>query len=183
MTPPNHDSLDGPSGGGISLELYLRSLGGGAARPQQEAIVDRVDRLADDGAIDGYTVVPWGDGISPSGSVAETDAGRFILGRIEAFEAWADRVGATVPFECRQSKASLVDEGCEEVVLPQMTLATLEGDRLLDVVPFTGDGASYTVDDRLVAHERDESWDWSAPRGLPGQAHDGDPGSPVRFDG
>lgn len=176
MTRANHDATDDGAGGAVTLELYLRSLGSGPARPQQEAAVERIERLAEAGAIGGYTVVPWGDGITPSGAVARTDAGRFILDRIDAFEAWADRVGSTVPFECRHSSASLVDEGCEEIVLPRMVLATIDDEGLRDVVPFTADGASYTVDDRLLAHERGETWEWTSA-GAVREAAPIDPGS------
>jgi hypothetical protein len=148
----------------LTVELYVRSLCGEAAKEPQEAVIERLSRLERDGVVDEYTVRVWGRRICPDTAAADTDAGRFVLDRIEAFEDWAAEAGASVRsfFDTAEVDSSITGESYEAITVPTLTLAEFRGEELQWVSPCADGGTVYTVADRLDALEADGG---SHPRG------------------
>lgn len=136
------------------LELYVRSLLPRGACACQEAVVDRLQELAEDGAIDAFEVTVWGRGLAPS-TAAATDAGRELLGRIERFSGWARERGLTLRprFERRTVRSDLTDETYDAVLFPAMAVAVFRDDDLAFVAPCADGTTVYTVADVLDAVE------------------------------
>lgn len=108
--------------------------------------------------MDGYTVHVWGRRICPDAPVADTDIGRFVLGRIETFEDWARRSGLSIGsfFDTREVHSSITDESYTAITVPSIALAEFRGDELRRVTPHSDGGTVRTVDDHLDALEADD---------------------------
>lgn len=141
----------------LTVELYVRSLCADAAKAPQEAAIERLSRLERDGVVDEYTVHVWGRRISPDAAAADTDAGRFVLDRIEAFEDWANDVGTSIRsfFDTDEVDSSITGESYVAITVPTLTLAEFRGDELRCVAPCADDGTVHTVSDRLDVLEAD----------------------------
>ena len=152
---PSRQATGDETAAPLTVELYVRSLCADAAKAPQEAALERLSRLERDGVIDEYTVHVWGRRISPDAAAAETDVGRFVLDRIEAFEDWANDVGASVRsfFDTEAVDSSITGASYEAITVPTLTLAEYHGDELRWVAPCAVDGTVYTVPDRLDALE------------------------------
>ena len=138
-------------GGNRTLELYVRSLAPRAAHDRQEDVVARLERLATRGRVAEYAVHVWGSRIDLASTAAETDAGRFVRERVEAFTDWtADNGLSTEPFFEEESvDSSLTGEEYTAVTLPTATLAEYVDGELDFVTPCTDGDTVLGVEDRL----------------------------------
>lgn len=146
---------DGESPPQIRLELYVRSLLPRGACESQEAIVDRLQELADEGAVDAVDVTVWGRGIATS-TAAATEVGRELQQRVEQFTGWAGERGLTLRprFERRSVSSRLTDESYDAIYFPAMAVAAFRNDDLAFVAPSADGTTVYTVEDVLAAFER-----------------------------
>ncbi|MFD1585573.1 HTH domain-containing protein [Halorientalis brevis] len=142
----------------VRLELYVRSLLAEQARSQQDEVIERLNALKDDGAIDEFQVVIWGRQAPASPAQARTDAGVFVLNRVAVFSEWAAANGLSVDehFEHRSVESSIVNESYQAVRFPVMTLAEYHGQDLAFVAPATEQDATHTVRERLAHIERED---------------------------
>lgn len=140
---------------GTRLELYVRSLSPGGARPQQAAVIDRLERLETEHATVDVTVTVWGKEIGTTTPAARTDAGQFILERVSEFREWARERGRSIDsfFETREVHSSITGEEYTALVLPVMTLAEYHDGSLRFVAPSANGETVYTVSDRVDALE------------------------------
>lgn len=131
-----------------SVELYVRSLSPTGAQETQEAVLERLDVLAQNSAIRDYSVHVWGKQVDREGT---TPADRSVLERVEVFEEWSERAGATLPsfYETREASSLFAQETNTRLVLPMVCLAEYRDDELRHVAPCVEDGAACTVEDRL----------------------------------
>lgn len=139
----------------LTVELYVRSLCGEAAKEPQEAVIERLSRLEREGVLDGYTVRVWGRRICPDTAAADTEAGRFVLDRLEAFEDWATEAGTSIQsfFDTDEVDSSITGESYDAITVPTLTLAEFRGETLRWVSPCADGGTVHTVSDRLDALE------------------------------
>lgn len=135
----------------VRLELYVRSLLAEQARSQQEEIIERLGDLENDGAIDEFQIVVWGQQAPASPAQARTEAGEFVLNRVAVFSQWGEANGFDVAdqFEYRDVESSMVDESYQAVRFPVMTLAEYHGQDLVFVAPAGDGGSVHTVRDRI----------------------------------
>jgi hypothetical protein len=133
------------------IELYVRSLSPLGANQYQERLVDRLHRLAEQGAISGFSVTVWGGGLGIDTAMARTERGRRIRKRIAAFRQWARTENVSLEsLERREvSKHLLTEETVTVLDFPVMMMAEYADEELLYVTPFSVDGAVRTVSDRL----------------------------------
>ncbi|MFY4814749.1 HTH domain-containing protein [Haloarcula sp. AONF1] len=137
----------------LRLELFVRSLAPETARPQQEAVIERLRDLADEVADTELYVT--GDCVCPSTVAAETETGRFLLDRYEAFEEWADESGVElVGFRNRCVDSSMTGETVTGIQFPRLTLAVFADDQLRFVAPAIRNGTETTVADAQDEIER-----------------------------
>jgi hypothetical protein len=131
------------------LELYVRSLSGGAAAGEEHA--RQVRALDRGGRVESGSVVVWGDEVGLTTTAFRTRVGKCILDRIAAFRAWADdRGGAMAPFfETRSVTGEITGESYTAVRLPVACLAEYAGDDLVHVAPYRAGDADCTVGERL----------------------------------
>jgi hypothetical protein len=135
----------------VTVDLYVRSLTPRAGNGRQDAVIERLERLADTGQIDEFSLDVWGRQVSLSTAAARTDAGRNVLDRVEEFRDWAAETDRSISsfFETRRVSSQVTDESYVALVLPMLTLAEYHDGELAAVAPCTdGDGVC-TVPDRL----------------------------------
>lgn len=135
------------------LELYVRSLAPTDAREPQERVVERLETLDERGAIAGFDVALCGDCVCPSSVTADTDAGKRLLDRYDAFETWAaERDRDLVGFEHKDTQSLLTDTTVTGIVFPRMTLAEYRGGQLTHVAPSSNGVERTSVLDRLDSY-------------------------------
>lgn len=146
--------MERPSGSpesGVRVELYVRSLSPRESRRAIERVVERLDRLVDDGAITEFRVVPTGAAVPPTPADAVTEFSEFVLHRIAVFEDWARATGRSLGnlFERRSVTSSFTGEDHDAIHMPTMVMAEYGGAALRFVAPCFADGERVTVEDRL----------------------------------
>lgn len=146
----------GTSEGTLTVDLHVRSLAPGPGQSQQERVIERLDDLETGGYVDEFTVNVWGRQVSLSSAVARTDAGQFVLDRVEEFREWAAGTDRSIDsfFETRRVESSITDQEYAALVLPALTLAEYRDGDLAYVAPCTDGETVVTVEDRLDTLER-----------------------------
>lgn len=135
------------------VELYVRSLAPTTARPSQERVVERLQRLDGSGDLAGFDVLVCGECVCPNAATAGTDPGKRLLSRYEAFEDWAaDRDRDLVGFEERETSSMVTDTTVTGIVFPRMTLAEYRGGTLEFVAPSRNGEERTAVLDRLATY-------------------------------
>ncbi|ELY55356.1 hypothetical protein C491_16612 [Natronococcus amylolyticus DSM 10524] len=154
----------------LRVDCYVRPTVSTAADGAIGRVVDRLDRLQEDGAIDEYRIVRW-----PPDGYAD-DGRRSTRSEIVAeFERWAERQGRSLEpaFRRQELSSSPLCPGAgsrERVRVPIVTLTLYEDDEseesgedgsatVRGVVPHTdrtasGTDRTYTVEEWLSAAER-----------------------------
>src|SRR6056297_1040755 len=140
----------------IRLELYVRTLSPPGARARQEAVLERLQRLEDEGHIDDFYVKVWGRQIDPTTRAADTDQGQFILNRIAEFKQWALAENTTLEsfYQTHEQSSSITGEDHTNIVLPKMGIAEYHGSELEQVAPCTTGDDVYSIVDHLDELER-----------------------------
>jgi len=132
----------------LRLELFVRSLAPETARPQQEAVIERLRALADAETVTDTELHVTGDCVCPSTVAAETETGRFLLDRYEAFTEWADDADAELlGFQDRCVESSMTGQTVTGIQFPRLILAVYVDDTLQMVAPAVVDGTELTVAD------------------------------------
>ena len=132
------------------IELYVRSLAPAEGRKRQEAVVERLRALDADGHIAGVEVVLCADCVWPSLGTAETDVGRRLLRRYDAFREWAEARGRElVGFRRRDADSLLTGTAVTGIVFPRLALAEYRDGDLAFVAPSANGTEQTTVSDRL----------------------------------
>lgn len=145
MSGQNHESMEWWSdhrteiteSDDVRVDVFLRSLGSPAGVGYPETtVVETLGELEEMGRIDSYTLSVWGNRIQPAGPYAETAIGRFLLEKVEAFQAWARNTpGAEVPLEFREVSSLVGEETHEELRPPYACLAVYADGDLSAVLP------------------------------------------------
>lgn len=138
------------------MELFVRSLAPRACHDRQESLVERLGTLAAEGQVRDYAVHVWGSRVDLSSAAVETETGRFLRDRVEAFRTWrADNGLSTAPFFEEESvESTLAGEAYSAVTLPAATLAEYVDGELDFVTPCTDGDSVLTVQDRIEQLER-----------------------------
>ena len=136
------------------LELFVRSSVPAAARDSQSTVRERLRALEATERIDRTTVRTWEKRIPIDAGAAERDTHRTYA----AFDQWARRRGVSLApfFGTRECHSSITGESHTALVLPMMSLAVYDGDRLSAVFPHADEDRSYTVGEALDALEEDD---------------------------
>jgi hypothetical protein len=155
-------------GEGKRIELYVRSLLPAGAYARQEAVIEQLDRLAAEDAIDDYAVIVWGKQVARDSAAAHTEEGRYILNRVAEFKQWA--LSNNVSLDSFHQQGTVDKETSEEsyeaITLPVMGLAEYEHGELVHVAPCTTGETVHTIQDRLDRFERGEPAAVQASSGL-----------------
>lgn len=129
----------------ISVVVYLRASAPFPARERQEEVVERVERLAEEGRIDGVDVRRWDDRIVVRD---DDDEG----GPVETFEAFKERAAeidhSIEPFFQEHERA-----GTREIVFPIVCIVVYVGEELRRVFPCRDEEGIYSVWDCLTTLE------------------------------
>ncbi|WP_247006084.1 HTH domain-containing protein [Halorientalis litorea] len=133
-------------------ELFVRSLAPTDARDQQEQVVERLRTLDAEGRVSTLDVRLCGECVCPESVTAETEPGRRLLDRYEAFRQWADERGRElVGFEERDTKSLLTGSRVTGIVFPRIVLAEYRDGDLTHVTPSRNGTERTSVSDRLDA--------------------------------
>lgn len=154
-------------GGNRTVELYVRSLAPPAAHDHLEELVETLETLETRDRIADYDVHVWGSRIDRKSAAARTDAGRFVVERVEAFTDWACEQGLSMGsfFEEESVESSITGEEYSAMTLPTAALAEYVDDELAFVAPCSDGDSVCTVRDRLETLE-EEATTQSAPRAI-----------------
>ncbi|WP_336002336.1 HTH domain-containing protein [Halorientalis halophila] len=152
----------------LRLELYVRTLSPPGARTRQEEVIERLQRLEDEGQITDFYVKVWGRQIDPTTNAADTDQGQFILNRIAEFKQWALAENTTLEsfYQTHEQSSSITGQDHTTIVLPKMGLAEYEGTELQQVTPCTeGDEVTSVINhlDELERRLTDQPTELVAP--------------------
>lgn len=130
----------------VTVQFYTRSMS--AAPERRGAVLEWLERLHAEGTIDGFSLDTWPVEVEYGG-----DHG--VLDLFSSFEAWGERVGATVrpPFQVRTHRSLLGEPEREVLVTPELCLAAYRGDELVAVRPCHRDGQVDTIEEYLSSLE------------------------------
>lgn len=139
-------------------ELYLRSLQPDGYCQRQSSILDRLDGLAERGAVAEHTVQVCGCQVPATRREARTEVGERIVDRVSTFREWAIRndCSLTPGFELREVDNSLTGEQYRAVRLPAILLAEYDESGLVCVTPHRDGESVRTVADRVAELEAGE---------------------------
>lgn len=142
------------------VDLCVRSLCPRGGPGWQAEIVERLNAMEEADRLADVSVHVWGERIPCD---EPTGVGASMLARVESFEAWSDRAGASLSsfFERTEVGSMLVDGTRTAIVPPVGCLAEYDGDRVAFVTPCVDDGTVWTISDRLDALEEEVEADAS----------------------
>jgi len=155
-TPTLRD--DSAPSGETTVELFVRSLAPSDDCGHAEAVIRRLDDLADRPLE--YEVHVWGEAVGLEPPLADTDPARFVLDRVASFREWAERNDAElVGFEARETRCEFTDSHLRLLSLPTVVLATYRNDDLVGVAPVRTPDGTVSVEEYLdrVAADMDEA--------------------------
>ena len=143
----------GSSDSAVRVELYVRSLSPRESRRKIERVVERLERLVEDGVIADYRVVPTGAELPATPADAVTAYGEYLCRRLDVFEEWAAASGRSLGsvLERRTVDSAFTGEVHDALVVPTMLMAEYDGTALRFVAPCDADGERVSVMDRLDA--------------------------------
>jgi hypothetical protein len=135
------------------VELYVRSL---ACRTgQQERLVETLHRLESCDAIDSLSVHVWGEAVSLSSPLGETQRAESILERVSAFRQWANTNGVSLDcaFQHAETDCAMTGQSETTLRLPTVAMAEYADGQLQHVTPHENDGVERVTDrvDTLAA--------------------------------
>jgi len=132
------------------VDLCVRSLCPRGGPGWQAELVERLNAMVEADRLADVSIHVWGERIPCDGS---TEAGTSMLARVESFEAWSDRAGASLSsfFETTEVGSMFVDGTRTAIVPPAGCLAEYSGDRVAFVTPCVDEDTVWTISDRLDA--------------------------------
>lgn len=139
--------------GEIEAELWIRSFAPVGGDERQEAAVERLQDLEEEGRLADLTVRMWGKKMRRSSAAAYTEEGRVVFDRVEEFREWAAGEGRSLEpfFEERTERCEFTDEEDGVVVLPSVALAEYRDDDLVHLAPHVDGDERVTVRERIEA--------------------------------
>lgn len=135
----------------MGAQLYVRSQAGRASRPEQQATIARLRRLAADGTIDRFDVYVWGREICPDETARETDCFAKTAGKLTELEHWArdDDVSLDRTFRRYELRCEFTGDAYVVVSTPVLCLAVYDDAELVGVYPCEVGGDHLSVADGL----------------------------------
>lgn len=132
------------------IELCVRSLSPTAARERQQAIVGRLEALAERDVVDEVDVSVWGDRIRLDGDERTTSSA--VHERMERLRSWAAASGRSLEpvFQRRTGQSSLMGGHYDVLVLPMMGLVEYRDGRVSHVAPSRDGDDLVSVSDRVA---------------------------------
>lgn len=135
----------------FSVELFVSSLAPKGAHRRQQEVIDRLERLQQDGRIEAITCTVWGDRICPETAPRVTN-GLNALRDIARLQQWADRRGVSLtPFFNERAVEPMIDESYRVIVPPILCIAISKDDELWGIFPSVKDGQPLSAMDGLDA--------------------------------
>jgi len=144
--------------GTATVDVFVRSLAPTNGLERQRAVIDRLDRLESDGAIDGYDVHVWGEAVAVDAPLSATETGRGVRTRVAAFQQWAlaENVSVQPFFERTERSSAMTGDEQTVITLPSITVAEREKAELVGMAPHRSEGEVVSVLDYLdeLEHRR-----------------------------
>ena len=136
----------------LCVTLKLRSFPSYGITDIQDGVLLRLNRLVDAGKLASIDIEVWG-GHAVSDAMM-TSADKATIETVSGFERWAARRGYTLaPAFTYRECGLMLDDIRETPVVPLVTLAVYEGERLRAVYPYSDGEHVRTVNDGLEALE------------------------------
>jgi hypothetical protein len=115
------------------VELWMRAHPTMDVQDRQQAALNRLSRLEDEGNIAEFTVNTWPKHIDTAADTPLSDIASAALDKAREFEHWSARNGASLPGFQRRTQSSLLTNHTQEVfVTPILSLAIYEDNDLHD---------------------------------------------------
>lgn len=134
------------------VELYVRALYVPGGQQRQERVIEALNRRAERGDIDSFSVVVWGEHIAPDTDTTRTETGQSLVDRLNEFQQWAldENVSLTSFYRSRRVETMVTETEQTVISLPMMGLAEYADGTLVQVTPCTDDGTVKRVEDHLT---------------------------------
>lgn len=140
------------------IELYVRSLLPSGAHERQEAVIEQLHRLDQEGLVADFSVIVWGKQVARDSAAAYTEEGQYILNRVAEFKQWAlsNNVSLESFYQTSTVDNEVTEEAYRAITLPVMGMAEYHDGELQHVAPCTHGDAVHTIMDRLERLENGE---------------------------
>lgn len=139
------------------VEVFVRSmLPPLGAKGSQEALIERLDDLADRSAIDDVSVTVTGNRLCLCETCTGTDVGGELLERVRELDEWGEEFDASTSpyFETRTLDSAVAGQTARALVPPRVATALYCDDALAGVFPCRMGESEYAVADFLEALDR-----------------------------
>lgn len=138
----------------FSVELFVRSLGPQGAHGRQQALIERLERLQQDGHVESMNCTVWGDQIYPETAHRVTE-GRKALEDINRLQEWAASHDVSLtPFFEERVVRSMCEESYTVIVPPVSCLAISRDEGLWAVFPCLKDDQPFSAMEGLDMLDR-----------------------------
>lgn len=133
-----------------AVYVYMRAVT--SAPERREEVLDRLQELHDEGAVDAVRTWTWANEVAQS---APHDADAVDV--FEQFQRWADRreVSVQPPFRWTTRESTITGDREEVLVTPDLCLAVRDGSALVGVFPCTDGERHYGTEEALDALAED----------------------------
>jgi len=128
----------------LSVALFAR--GATEARSREEAVLDALYALEDEGRIDEVEVHTW-----PAKVTLRTGAHSQVVETFESLRTWARNHDVSIqpPFAVREAHSAITGERETLLVTPTLCVAVYDAEELVGVYPSTNGDSVETIDDCL----------------------------------
>lgn len=137
----------------VTLDICLRSAVAGVTEARQEEVLDRVEQLKRNGAIDDVTVHYWGGRVAAPYDGTRNDSGTPDI-VTELYDVAADSDLSLQPF----FREKTADRDRTVLFLPVVCLVVRHNGEVAGVYPSTFEGDHQTLEDGLAALADGEAW-------------------------
>jgi hypothetical protein len=129
-----------------TIEVWMRDYATVEVQDRQQAVLDRLSRLKNEGIIATFSVNTWGKHINIADDDSLSSTATLALDKAREFERWSEQNDASLLGFQRRTQSSLLTTATQEVfVTPILCLALYEDTDLHAVIPNSGPEEHRTV--------------------------------------
>jgi hypothetical protein len=139
VSHPTADTTPDDTANHQRIELWMRAHPTSDVQDRQQAALDRLSRLKNEGIINKFSVNSWRKHINTRNGDSPSNTATPALDKALEFEHWSEHNGRSLPGFQRRTQSSLLTNTTQEVfVTPILSLGIYEDDDLSEVIPHSG---------------------------------------------
>ncbi|SEO90279.1 hypothetical protein SAMN04487948_10746 [Halogranum amylolyticum] len=144
----------------LTLELLVRSQSGTGARDKQQALIETLAELEEDGVIDEFVVRVCGSEVCMQMPPDHGPNGESVVSLVSQIQEWAADRGVSIErvFREKTIRSSILEDERTVVRLPQLSLLVFEDESLEAVYPCHQGESFYSVGECVTTlRDREQS--------------------------